>query len=175
MASLTPCAGRAHVTPPQAGPGKSCSKNQEDGQNRNGKVCRGVRVPASLRAPPNASLQAPPRNRTLLTLWTLTLATPGCITLGTHDHSAYIITGNSLFGFGWEGVGRDHSTYIIISLNHLGFGSGGGEGACYLHNCLTQQFSVWLRGGEGACYLHKYFTQPFRVWFGGWGGSMLLT
>ena len=148
MASLTPCAGRAHVTPPQAGPGKSCSKNQENGQNRNGKVCRGVRVPASLRAPPNASLQAPPRNRTLLTLWTLTLATPGRITLGTHDHSAYIITGNSLLGFGWGGWGR-----IIISLSDLGFGSGGGERACYLHNHLTQPFTL----------------------VGGWGGIMLLT
>ena len=131
MASLTPCAGRAHVTPPQAGPGKSCSKNQENGQNRNGKVCRGVRVPASLRAPPNASLQAPPRNRTLLTLWTLTLATPGRITLGTHDHSAYIITGNSLLGFGW----------------------GGGEGSFYLYNYFTQRFRVWFGGWGGSMLL----------------------
>ena len=48
-------------------------------------------VPASLRATPNASLQATSRNHTLLTLWTLTLGNTDFITLGNTDNIVLII------------------------------------------------------------------------------------
>ena len=51
---------------------------------------------------------------------------------------------------------------------------GSWEGACYLHNYLTQPFRVWLGGGEGSCYLHNYLTQPFSIWLGSWEGACYL-
>ena len=48
-------------------------------------------APASLRATPNASLQATSRNHTLLTLWTLTLGNTDFITLGNTANIVLII------------------------------------------------------------------------------------
>ena len=48
-------------------------------------------VPASLRATPNASLQATSRNHTLLTLWTLTLGNTENITLGNTENITLLI------------------------------------------------------------------------------------
>ena len=58
--------------------------------------CR-LLVPASLRATPNAALQATSRNHRLLTLWTLTLGNTENITLGNTEniifhHFSYLIT-----------------------------------------------------------------------------------
>ena len=50
-----------------------------------------LRAPASLRATPNASLQATSRNHTLLTLWTLTLGNTDFITLGNTENILLII------------------------------------------------------------------------------------
>ena len=50
-----------------------------------------VRAPASLRATPNASLQATSRNHTLLKLWTLTLGNTDFITLGNTANIVLII------------------------------------------------------------------------------------
>ena len=82
-----------------------------------------IQAPASLRATPNASLQATSRNHTLLTLWTLPLGNTDFITLGNTANIVLI---------------------ILTWLSNLGFGSG--EGSFYLHHYLTQPFRVWFGG-----------------------------
>ena len=84
-----------------------------------------MEAPASLRAPSDATLWAPLKNRTLLTLWTPTLGTQCCITLGgmltltgtTHPRTTGWGWGGMLTttgtthpraaGWGWGGVGWD--------------------------------------------------------------------
>ena len=48
-------------------------------------------VPASLKATPNASLQATSRDHTLLTLWTLTLGNTENITLGNTENIILLV------------------------------------------------------------------------------------
>ena len=57
--------------------------------------CR-LLVPASLRATPNAALQATSRNHRLLTLWTLTLGNTENITLGNKHHFSSFFLSNYL-------------------------------------------------------------------------------